>query len=262
MITTRSQSRRRHARRRATPHPGRRLLLLGLALLLTLALVVRTLTDGGSPQTTPALANPPRAQIVPDGPPRLEALATAPDGLVLDMPIAQGRITAIVYHGVGDSSAIALTPAGHQLNAGILATIGNLLAGSSSAGPGYYVTSGGSGGGSTGSVDVGAVAGTTVYSPVDGRVVSIRPYVINGKEWGSVIQIQPSTAPAVVVTITNILPAHALAVGSMVGAATTRLGTVADLSKALQQVVARFTSDAGNHVHIEASQAPASAPIL
>jgi hypothetical protein len=262
VISTRSTPRRRHARRRSQARHGRRLFALGLVVVVALVLGVRFLHSGGTPTTTPALANPPRSELAPAGPPHLEALASAPDGLVLDMPIAQGRITAVVYHGVGNPEALPLTPNGHQLNAGLLASIGNLLAGAGSQGPGYYITSGGSGGGDTGSVDVGAVAGTNVYSPVDGRIVSMRPYIINGKAWGSVIQIQPASAPAVILTITNIHPARSLTVGATVGAATSRLGTVADLSKAVQQVVANFTSDAGNHVHIEASQAPATAPIL
>ena len=35
-------------------------------------------------------------------------------------------------------------------------------------------------------MDVGAPAGTDVYSPVDGTVVSVQPYVLNGKVRGKV----------------------------------------------------------------------------
>ena len=40
-------------------------------------------------------------------------------------------------------------------------------------------------------------------------------------------------------------------------AAKTKLGTIVDLSKVLSQEVAKYTSDAGNHVHIEVGPAPA-----
>ena len=60
------------------------------------------------------------------------------------------------------------------------------------------------GGTETGSVDVGAVAGTRVYSPVDGTVVGIRSYVLDGSPHGSVLQIQPTSTPADIVTLTNI----------------------------------------------------------
>jgi hypothetical protein len=261
VITTRSQSRRRPRRRVDHTARNRRLAGLGLAISLTLLLGARMLGSGHS--TPPqALAAPPRVAQAPDGPPQLESLASAGSGLTIDVPVRRSRITAIVYHGVGSDGSIPLVPSGHQRNAGLLTTIGNLLAGSpSQTGPQYYVDSGGAGD-ATGSVDVGAVAGTGVYSPIDGRVVSIRPYVINGRPWGSVIQIQPSAAPALIVTLTNLVLAPAIQVGAPVAAGQTRLGSVADLSKALSQVMAKYSSDAGNHVHVEVSQAPASIPLL
>jgi len=232
-----------------------------VAVVASLVLAVRAL-DPGSGAPTLALANSPQVALAPDGPPHLESLAGAAGGLQLDVPIRQTRITAIVYHGVGSDGSIPLVPSGHQRNAGLLTELGSMLTGGSGgSGPGYYVDSSASGS-PTGSVDVGAVAGTGVYSPVDGRVVSIRPYVINGTTWGSVIEIQPTSAPALVVTMTNLDLARGIAVGAPVSAAVSRLGAVADLSKAMSQDVAKFTSDAGNHVHIEVSQAPAATPIL
>ena len=112
-------------------------------------------------------------------------------GLSLDVPITQGRITAIVYHATGASDAIPLQPVGHQRNEGFLARLGDRLFGSGgNDGPSYFVDGGGSGP-DTGSVDVGAPAGTGVYSPVDGVVVSVQPYVLNGLERGSIVQIRP-----------------------------------------------------------------------
>jgi hypothetical protein len=189
-------------------------------------------------------------------------MAGGPNGLELDVPIAQARVTAIVYHGVGDASVIALTPSGHQKNAGLVTKLGNLLTGTSTgAGPAYYVDSAG-GGASTGSVDVGAVAGTRVYSPVDGTIVGIRPYVLDGSPHGSVLQIQPTSTPADIVTLTNIRTASQIAVGDQVIAARTRLGTVIDLSRVITQELAKYTSDAGNHVHLEVGPAPAASLLL
>jgi hypothetical protein len=261
MISTRAHA-RRASRRQASRRRVRRLGGLAAVLVVTVVLALRMLdsSSGGAPTT--ALANVPRVTLAPDGPPRLESLAAAPGGLQLDVPVTQARITAIVYHGVGANGSIPLVPSGQQRNAGLLTQIGNLLTGGPQQnGPSYYVDSNAPGA-STGSVDVGAVAGTGVYSPVDGRVVSIRPYVINGTPWGSEIQIQPTSAPALIVTLTNVQRAPAIAVGADVSAAVTRLGAVADLSKAMSQDVAKFTSDAGNHVHIEVSPAPAATPIL
>ncbi len=119
-----------------------------------------------------------------------------------------------MYHGVGTSQVVPLGPLGSQRNAGLLNTIAKMLTGApdGGGGPSYYVDSSGQGP-STGSVDVGAVVGTAVYSPVDGKVASIRPYVIDGTAHGSVIEIQPTATPADVVTLTNLSADPAIAVG-------------------------------------------------
>ena len=64
-----------------------------------------------------------------------------------------------------------------------------------SSGPGYYIDSSGQGP-ETGSVDIGAVAGTErlLAGRRPGRV-RIRPYVIERQDHGSVIQIQPRRPP-------------------------------------------------------------------
>jgi len=76
-------------------------------------------------------------------------------------------------------------------------------------------------GGGTSALDVGAPIGSDVYSPVDGTVVAIRPFVVEGKTYGSEIDVQPQNAPSVVVAVTQLASAPALAVGSaVVGGAT------------------------------------------
>ena len=214
-------------------------------------LVATALRGGSAPRIQAAVAvSPPKHALAPDGPPIPTLMASGPNGLVLDVPIAQARVTAIVYHGVGDARVIVLAPSGHQKNAGLVTKLGNLLTGTSTgAGPAYYVDDAG-GGASTGSVDVGAVAGTRVYSPVDGS-----PH-------GSVLQIQPTSTPADIVTLTNIRPSNQIAVGDQVIAARTRLGTVIDLSRVITQELAKYTSDAGNHVHLEVGPAPAASLLL
>jgi hypothetical protein len=228
-------------------------------VLLVVVTVVATALRSGSSSSTPALATTPATQLAPNAPPAPLGLATAPGNLVLDVPITRRRVTAIVYHSVGLSQVVPLVPLGTQRNAGLLNTIAKMLTGApdGGGGPSYYVDSSGQGPG-TGSVDVGAVAGTAVYSPVDGKVVSITPYVIDGTAHGSVIVIQPTATPADVVTLTNLRTDGGIVVGSPVSAAKTKLGAIADMSKVLSQEMAKYTSDAGNHVHIEVGPAPAT----
>jgi hypothetical protein len=229
-------------------------------LLVVVTIIATALRSGSSENSPAAIASVvPSSQLAPNAPPAPLGMATAPGNLVLDVPISHRRVTAIVFHGVGTANVVPLVPLGSQRNAGVLNTIAKMLTGApdGGGGPSYYVDDAGQGP-STGSVDVGAVAGTDVYSPVDGKVVSIRPYVIDGRPYGSVIEIQPTSTPADVVTLTNLSPAPGVVVGTPVSAATTKLGAVVDLSKVLTQEISRYSSDAGNHVHIEVGPAPAT----
>jgi hypothetical protein len=255
-----SRHRRRYPRRRPDRRRTRRRIALAAVLLVVVTVIATALRSGSSSNTTAAaIASVPPTQLAPNAPPVPAGLATAPGNLVLDVPVTQRRITAIVYHGVGATQAIPLVPIGTQKNAGILNTIAKMLTGTpdASGGPSYYVDGAGQGS-STGSVDVGAVSGTDVYSPVDGKVTSIRPFVIDGAAHGNIVEIQPTSTPADVVTLTNLRAAPGIVVGASVTAAKTRLGSIVDLSKVLSQEVAKYTSDAGNHVHIEVGPAPAT----
>jgi hypothetical protein len=98
---------------------------------------------------------------------------------------------------------------------------------------------------------VGAAPGTDVYSPIDGTIVGITPYVLDGKHYGARIDVQPSGNPSIVVSLTHLHPDPSLTVGSTVAATTSKLGTILDFAKVERQALARVTQDAGNHVAIE-----------
>jgi hypothetical protein len=266
MIATRQRRRRRTVRRRDETRRLRRRTGLALAVALTAALALVTYRSGSSPSPPPTLAAATPSSLAPDGQPTVETLATygATQGLVLRVPVRQQRITAIVYHGIGDANVVPLQPAGHQLDASFLSRLADrLFGGSSTPGPRYYIDSSDAGP-DTGSVDVGAAAGTTVWSPIDGVIASIQPYELSGKRYGSVIQIRPDAAPAVTITMQAIQPLHShpIQVGDLVTAARSPLGTIVDLSGVLDQTVARYTSDAGNHVSISIGPSPGASPIL
>jgi len=87
-------------------------------------------------------------------------------------------------------------------------------------------------------------------TPVDGAVVGLTPYVLNGRTYGERIEIQPSDAPSLVVSLTNLRIDPSLSVGSTVASATSKLGTVLQLSGVERQALARVTQDAGDHVAV------------
>src|SRR4029077_18717588 len=169
----------------------------------------------------------------------------------LQIPISQSRLTAIGFHSAGDG-ALSLDPVGHQANEGIVQRIVHGIFGGGAASPKWYQLTGGG----TSALDVGAPIGSDVYSPADGTVVAIRPFVVEGKKYGSEIDIQPQTAPSLVVAVTQLVADPALTVGTSVVSGATKLGRVADLATVERQALARYTNDAGNHVTVEVRAAP------
>jgi hypothetical protein len=95
-----------------------------------------------------------------------------------------------------------------------------------------------------------------VYAPVDGIVAAIHPFILMGKQYGSEIDIQPQSAPSVVVAVSQLAADPKLTVGSAVVSGTTLLGSVVDLAGVEQQALAKYTNDGGNHVTIEVRAAP------
>jgi hypothetical protein len=223
-----------------------------LALLVVLAFVAGTVAllsaFGGSgvvAQTPPVSAS---RLLLPAGPPVPEIVARL-GTLHLQLPISQSRVSAIGYQG-GAEGALALDPLGTQANEGLLRRVVHAVLGGSSSRPRWYQLPGGIGP-ATSALEVGAPAGTDVYSPVDGSIVGISDVVLNGRSFGSSIDIQPSGAPSLVVAVSHVRVDPSLAVGSGVTAGTSKLGTVVDFSPAERQALARYTNDAGNHVVVE-----------
>lgn len=213
---------------------------------------------GGSPTQIATGPTGPRA-LLPSGPPAKQKLARE-QGLVLYVPIEQDLITAIAFHGVAQGNAFPLSPVGRQVNAGVIQRLWDRVFGDGSGGLRYYVSDG-----STDAVDVGARAGTDVYAPVSGRVVSLVPEILDMHQYGVTVGIQPTTNPSVVVDVSHVRPGTgpkglpSVNVGEPVQAAQTHLGTVADLSGVIQSELRHYVSDAGNGAAIEVDPAPVPA---
>jgi hypothetical protein len=166
----------------------------------------------------------------------------------MHVPVFQNRITAVGYHAV-DNGALALDPVGEQANKGLFARLVRRLAGADAAGIAWYQLGGD--GSANAVLDVGAAPGTDVYAPVDGVVVGISDYVISGRKLGSRVDVQPSSEPSLVVSLTHLRSDPSLTVGAAVTASSSKIGTVLDFSRWERQSLARYTQDAGNHVSLE-----------
>lgn len=245
---------RGHRRRTPAPHRTRRLVVLTVvsgALLGTL--FVTAFGQGATRELSQALPGP-ASRLLPVGPPTPLTVALH-NGLRIQLPVAQTRVTAIGYHSSGDG-VLPLTALGRQGNEGALSRLAHKIFGGGGGGFVYYQLNGGE----TAVLDVGATPGTDVYAPVDGTIVGISDYILDGRSYGARIDVQPSAAPSLVVSLTHLNPDPALTVGAGVAASSTKIGRILDLSGVEKQALAKYTQDAGNHVALELRPAATLAP--
>jgi hypothetical protein len=244
MDTPRSRhaARLRASRRRAQAR-ARWFALAVLVGVLGVATLALTAFDGSSAEGTDAPVAAPLP--VTSAPPEPQVLASV-GNLRVQSPVAQGGVTAVGFHG-SEEGALVLQPAGPQSNEGLVARLWRRITGSSRPGLAWYQLESGE----LRTLDVGAVAGTDVYSPVDGTVVAIRDHVVAGRVVGAEIELRPTAAPSLVVQIVNVRPDRALTVGANVAAGSSKLGRVADIRRFERQALARFAPDGGNNVSIQ-----------
>jgi hypothetical protein len=241
---------RRAARPKRPSHGIRRRRLAVLVVVGAIASGVLLVTAfGGNDHpaaTLTALSS--SSRLLPAGPPELQPVARL-GSLTLNLPVNQRRITAIGYHAAADG-ALQLDPLGSQANQGLLQRVAHAIFGGGSGWPHWYLLSGSQGTGTT-ALDVGAPPGTDVYAPVAGTVVGIEKVMLDGKVHGQRIDIQPTDAPSLVVSVANIAADPSLTVGASVKAGASKIGELIDLSSYETQTLARYTNDAGNHVLVE-----------
>jgi hypothetical protein len=250
MVPPETKLRVREARRQRQEQERNRRRFAVVAAFSLVAVVTGLLAAFGGSGSTPTAGPAPAsaARLLPGGPPQPEIIANI-GALHLQLPVDQSRVTALGYQG-GSEGSLALSPVGTQANQGLLRRLARAVFGSPTGGPRWFQLPGGEGP-ATSAIDVGATPGTDVYSPVDGTVVAIDAVVLNGSALGSQVDIQPTVAPSLVVSISHISVDVGLTVGSAVTSGGSRLGDVLDFSRAETQALARYTNDAGNHVTVE-----------
>lgn len=167
----------------------------------------------------------------------------------ISTPIRPTALTGLGYHPEGESLT-ALEPRGKNLSANAL--VGLLSRGETPEEIHYYVMDAvGRDGPRTGALDIGAMTGTTVYTPVTGTVTAIRPDPMVDN--ANVIEIKPDADPNVRVNVSLVRSDGKAGVNDHVMAGTTELGTVADSAEVLDPQLSNYTTDAGNHVTVSIS---------
>jgi hypothetical protein len=232
---------RRAVRRQVDRHQSHHVLLriVAPAVLVAAAIAAVVLAFYGGDSATDAAA--PAGQLASPVPPSGIAESPAPQRVVLAragqvevvLPVPQKQVTAVLFHPIAEVGAINMAPA---------ASVEHNVASDDGGEPG------------TAGVDVGAPAGTTVYSPVDGVITAVVPHRIGGRPEGLEIVITPAGVPDAAVRVSHIEPGPdgiVPRVGTAVGAGRTVIGRVRDLSRSATFDLSRYTNDAGNNVQVD-----------
>ena len=77
---------------------------------------------------------------------------------------------------------------------------------------------------------------------------------------GSRIDLRPTRAPSVMVSVLNVRPDPSIAVGTPVLAATSKLGTAVNVAAVEKQALAAHARDGGNNISIAVYPSPGSLP--
>ena len=230
------RARRRQTDRHESSHVLRTVVAPAVLAVAVIVAIVFAVTGGdgsGSASVGPVASPVPPSGITAAAAPQRVVMARS-GRLEVVLPVAEKQVTAVYFRTAGDPGGIAMTPA--------------------SGLPRAVTQDESTTGAPLSAVDVGAPAGSVVYSPVDGVVTAVSPYRVLGSPEGLSIVLTPSGMPDVAVNVTHVEPGPDGAVprvGSAVGAGRTVLGRVRDLSRVETPAITRYTNDAGNHVTVE-----------
>jgi hypothetical protein len=190
------------------------------------------------------------APIEQTGAPAPQQLAqTAPEKgsstLRLQLPIRREAVTGIGFDMRHQDDAIELVPSGTVANTSWLKrATQRFLSTTPASDLRWYRLSEGQ----TSMVIVGALPGTEVYAPIDGKIQSIHEYKLDGAARGQLIELQPVGDGQTVVVIRNLDADIELAVGQPVSQDVTRLGTVRDMEGAVEAPLSSYTHDTGSGI--------------
>ena len=260
-MPSRSHRQRQGARARARhARSARRARSLALSAILLVLVVGVLATSGWGWQSARAPVKAPASasgvgdlKPLPTGLPQPIVVAQVPGTtpLPLKLPIAAERASR--------RSATTPPPACRSprtataANEGMLTHLWHRVFGGNTRGLRYYQLNGGSGP-DTAELDVGAAAGTDVYSPIDGTVTGITPVILNGKQYGvRARHPRPAGAGASLVTVSQPRSSTRRCTSARaLTASVSRIGQVISLSGVEQQLLAKYTNDDGNHAVITA----------
>jgi murein DD-endopeptidase MepM/ murein hydrolase activator NlpD len=241
-----SQRRRAKVRRRDQIRRRRAVTLAVLVTLIVLAVWAAYAIPGQTPARVPQSAAMPTVGGSPAG----DVVVAQVEGLDFVLPVAREVTTAVAYHPVDNADTVPFAPAGDRLSGGSLGQkLADIFAGGGAIQ--YYLMAGAGGerSSSTAGLDVGAVPGSAVVSPADGKVTAIKVYRIFDRYADVEMHIQLAHDPSLLLVLTH-LTRPKVQIGDVVARGETVLGVVRGFPTTLDQALSRYTSDTGDHVQM------------
>jgi len=227
---------RRRARERRRNHIRRRraIALAVFVTLIILAVWAAYAIPGATPARVPQGASRSAFDQAPAG--AADIVVASVGGIDILLPVARAATTAVAFHPVENAGTVAFTPAGDGAGGGAAK---------------YYLMSGDGADRSaaTAGLDVGAVPGSAVVSPVDGRVTAVKQYQLLGRYADTEIDIQITGDPSLLLVMTHLAGVK-VHLGDSVIRGDTTLGAVRGFPTGLEQALSQYTSDAGDHVQL------------
>lgn len=238
--------------------------MLAVVLLLGLAVLVNSLTtpDGPAVQPQDALASSATstAMSAPEREPT-PVIATC-EGTDVHLPIDAAEITVVAFHQASYPDALHLAATVPDADADALAA---------AVAEGTAVEEGWDGtclrlwrtnrtGPPDTAIDVGATAGTPVYAPVTGTVVDVKAYLLYQKYDDFEIHIRLDGCDAAEVVLIHVAE-PTVAVGDHLVGGVTPVAVVRRLADKLTLQLGAYTTNGGDHVHVQINGVDASGTV-
>lgn len=232
-------------------------IIVVVGIVWALAMLGReVVSDGPRAGVAAARPTPPVGAPAPQTAARALIDGDERDALGLQLPIRRTAITGIGYDHRDDPASIELVPDGIRVNtAWARRVVDRFLATRSPGDLRWYELSGGD---TPNLMTVGADPGTDVYAPVDGEVVAIADYVVDGAVEGAIVQLQPPGGAQTIVAVRSIDADEEIAVGQTAEAGVTLIGYVRDTGEHLDRPLSDYTHDRGSgaELYVQRQHAP------
>ncbi len=253
--------------RRKPPNPLMPLVLLAIVIVVAMLVAIVRATE--TPRTSVSLTEPAAAvesELVAEPGREPTPLIGCYEKIALRLPVDPSDLTAIGFHQASGNRALSLmsflpdadmtraaelkaVPSAEETD-GAVARAAGFDARDVLQGCALRMWRSGRTGMPDTAADIGAAPGTTVYSPISGTVVRVRPYRLYGKHDDYEIHIQPDDSEDLDLVIIHV-DEVTVTEGDRVNAGATPVAVVRKMSDKIDLQLGGYVPEGGDHVHFQ-----------